>query len=1460
MTYTISGTFSNTPTANVFSAQLSDAMGSFASPITIGTRTATNAGTISGCQIPYNTPTSGLYRIRVISSNPSVFGSDNGYNLTINAPTISTPTIPALQFCQGDVFNLSFTKTCNFAAGNVYTMQLSDASGSFASPSTIGTYTSTGSGTFSVSIPTGIPAGVGYRIRVVASSPVINGPDNGADIVINAPAGNPSVFGNGVWNVYGYNAFNNFNLNYQGFYTESSLSFSTTARWTNTVSPSAADGSSGSPYAGCPFGNTNYSVTYKRTGIPCGYYQVNIPAHDDYVYLIIDGTTVYQHVGCCDAHTNVWTGFIGPNTMVEARFTNGSGPGYLTLTFVPVNPISMSSPNTICAGTSATVSAASTASLNYSWSPAASAATPTSGTTAVTPPSTTVYTVTGTDATGATTCAVTNTVLITVNPTPATSVTPSSTLICSGISTSTLVASGANIYTWTPATGLSATSGATVIANPTVTTTYTVSGSNNCVSNNAVVTVSVQTIPSTPTPTVFGNNVWNVYCYNDLTATNYYGYYTENNLSFNSTTRWTNFPSNANATTGQAYQGCTVGTYHSTVAMRTNFTCGYYQLNIPAHDDNITVLINGSQVFQHIGCCDAHTNVWTGFLGPSSTVQIIQSNNGGGSSYTSASFSVIPYPVLNPPYTICAGTTATLTSNYIPGANYSWSPAATLATPTNYTTVASPSVTTSYTCVVTDPVTTCSASASVPITVNPLPATSVTPSTATVACASNVYTLTASGANTYSWSPAAGLSATTGYSVVASPSVSTVYTVTGNNNCASADATATVSVLPLITPTVFPTNTWNAYCYDDQTFSNYYGYYTENGSGASGYNFNTSTKFSSVTPIPSNANAVNGLPYSGCTLPSTNWSISFKRTGFACGTYSVSVLHDDYFYMFVNGVQVAQHTNASGDTHNGIWVGALNANSQVEFRLVQGTSTSVLSVTMAPVTPTAGLCTWVGGTSTDWFTASNWCGSGVPTFTNDALIPAAGPQYMPVIGAAGAQCKSITINPAVASGAYTGAIPAASLSVSGAYGLSVYGNWNNGGSFSAGTGTVSFLGSTSTTFSCPSTYTETFYNLVINKTGANTVTCTSGIQQVGGTMSLMNGIVNQNATLQILNGASVTGQSNASYVNGPVVKIGNSAFTFPVGTAGFYRPISISAPSLTTDNFVAQYYLSDPNIFYNVYSKDPSLNHISRCEYWILNRALGVTSNVNVTLTWDTTSCGVTNLADLRVARWDAGQVKWKDHGNGGTTGNLSKGSIITSAPVTNFSPFTLASVNANNPLPIGLEHFSCNLLDHKLVELTWTTATEINNHYFTVERSSDAISYDAIGTVPGAGNSTQVLHYSFKDNSPQRQISYYRLKQTDFDGTSRYSEICSVNNTSDMGVMIYPNPANTVLVVDCSDSRIHPDAVTIRDLYGKEISVAYTMLDTKITLDVTKLATGIYFVEVVTGNSKVTNKVTIQR
>jgi gliding motility-associated-like protein len=263
---------------NVYTAQLSDGSGSFASPTNIGTLTSTaNSGTISAT-IPCGASTGANYLVRVVSSNPVVTGSTNGTAFTINTvvtPTVSiTPnvsgsfcsnlatftasvtdggTTPSFQwqlngsnaginslnyapgsvlnsgdsisvvvtsnatcaspstagaysiitcsidsitigagvaagapYCGCATVNVPYTASGTYNSGNTYTVQLSNASGNFASPTAIGTTTSTaGNGSINATIPCGTATGANYRVRVVSSSPAIVGNQNATGFTIN---------------------------------------------------------------------------------------------------------------------------------------------------------------------------------------------------------------------------------------------------------------------------------------------------------------------------------------------------------------------------------------------------------------------------------------------------------------------------------------------------------------------------------------------------------------------------------------------------------------------------------------------------------------------------------------------------------------------------------------------------------------------------------------------------------------------------------------------------------------------------------------------------------------------------------------------------------------------------------------------------------------------------------------------------------------------------------------------------------------------------------------------------------------------------------------------------------------------------------------------------------------------------------------------------------------------------
>jgi len=123
---------------------------------------------------------------------------------------------------------------------------------------------------------------------------------------------------------------------------------------------------------------------------------------------------------------------------------------------------------------------------------------------------------------------------------------------------------------------------------------------------------------------------------------------------------------------------------------------------------------------------------------------------------------------------------------------------------------------------------------------------------------------------------------------------------------------------------------------------------------------------------------------------------------------------------------------------------------------------------------------------------------------------------------------------------------------------------------------------------------------------------------------------------------------------------------------------------------------------------------------------------------------------------------------------------------------FYIGSVDAvNSSLPIELVDFKAEpARDH--VAITWKTASELNNDFFTLERSATGIAFTEITRINGSGTTTQSHSYGFDDMSPLDGTSYYRLMQTDFGGKSTYSRIVAVNVVTPLSpqVTVFPNPS----------------------------------------------------------------------
>ena len=177
--------------------------------------------------------------------------------------------------------------------------------------------------------------------------------------------------------------------------------------------------------------------------------------------------------------------------------------------------------------------------------------------------------------------------------------------------------------------------------------------------------------------------------------------------------------------------------------------------------------------------------------------------------------------------------------------------------------------------------------------------------------------------------------------------------------------------------------------------------------------------------------------------------------------------------------------------------------------------------------------------------------------------------------------------------------------------------------------------------------------------------------------------------------------------------------------------------------------------------------------------------------------------------------------------------------------------------LPIKLLSFSATV-GLNYVNLTWTTLTEINNDYFSVEKTIGGINFETIATVDGAGNSTQQLNYETYDENPTLGVSYYRLKQTDFDGKFSYSKLVAIeyNVSENISVTVFPNPSPGVFYITSEQEITN---VEISNTEGGMILNPQIVNSRSVEMDFSDMPKGIYLLKVTVGDKVYSQKVIIQ-
>ncbi len=386
-------------------------------------------------------------------------------------------------------------------------------------------------------------------------------------------------------------------------------------------------------------------------------------------------------------------------------------------------------------------------------------------------------------------------------------------------------------------------------------------------------------------------------------------------------------------------------------------------------------------------------------------------------------------------------------------------------------------------------------------------------------------------------------------------------------------------------------------------------------------------------------------------------------------------------------------------------------------------------------------------------------------------------------------------------------------------------------------------------------------NITINNPAGVTL---SGAATLNGQLNLSSGnlITTETKLLTLGTGASLTGGSVTSFVDGPMVWNVNDTkdYVFPVGKGSRYLPMVIK-PSTTDASTFKVTYNNTP--YTNTTTFGTGIAVVSLLDYYELSKISG-NAAVQLTMSWDAMS-GITtsNEQYLRVAHWNGSL--WEDLGDCTISGDQTAGTITTNNPVSSFSPFVLASSHSDNPMPVSLKSLTSNVAGRN-INLKWVTGSEINNSGFEVERKGFSGEFVKVGFVQGKGTVTTATNYEFTDRNLMTGKYSYRLKQIDNNGNFEYFNL---NSDAVVGVpskfdlsQNYPNPFNPATKINFDLPKDSKLSLKLYDMLGREVSTLVNEFRTAgyytVDFNASSLSSGIYFYRLLAGEFSSVKKMVV--
>lgn len=231
--------------------------------------------------------------------------------------------------------------------------------------------------------------------------------------------------------------------------------------------------------------------------------------------------------------------------------------------------------------------------------------------------------------------------------------------------------------------------------------------------------------------------------------------------------------------------------------------------------------------------------------------------------------------------------------------------------------------------------------------------------------------------------------------------------------------------------------------------------------------------------------------------------------------------------------------------------------------------------------------------------------------------------------------------------------------------------------------------------------------------------------------------------------------------------------------------------------------------------------------------------------------------ASATTLQWNTFYATWSSGSN--SSAIISIVNQNTAATGNDFALDKISFIPCTTTLPIELLEFKVNQKDCNELIVSWQTATETNNDFFTIERSDDGKTFLPYKKIYSKNsNSKSTLDYSIIDSSISKGICYYRLKQTDFDGKSSYSKILSIQNCvveNDLCLSIFPNPSYSKVNVNYSGNKENIESINLFNVYGENIYESSTFQN---ELKFENLNSGMYIFRILLKDNKTIEKVFI--